>query len=86
MPDITAYSDKLRHFPSTDPPTPSVNHAERERIQSQVQAFLDGGGAITMLTDKDYTPHRINLKRKELVNYLKKKYYKRRWNNGRGEW
>ena len=79
-------SDKLRHFPATDPPTPASNSAIRVKLCGQIEEFINNGGTITALTNQDYTPHRINMKRPDLVNYLKKKFYKRRWNNGRHEW
>jgi hypothetical protein len=81
-----SYSDKLRHFPATDPPSVSCNEALREKIQAQVQDYLANGGTITPLTSQDYIHHNNNMKRSELIEYLKKTGYSRRWNNGRSEW
>ena len=51
-------SEKLRHFPETDPPSPSYRpekQREREEIQSAIEKFLQEGGQIHEI---DHTANR----------------------------
>jgi hypothetical protein len=51
-------SDKLRHFPETDPPSPSYRpekQREREQIQAAIAQFLGEGGCIDAV---DHTANR----------------------------
>lgn len=51
-------SDKLRHFPETDPPSPTYRpekQRERDEIQSAIEKFLEEGGSIQ---EVDHTANR----------------------------
>jgi hypothetical protein len=74
-------SINLRHFPELDPTSLSAKDALRAKIKAQIEQYLSTRGAITPLTEKDYTPFRVNMKREDVINYLKTRDIKRRYYN-----
>jgi len=70
-------SDKMRHFPEYDPPAPSSKSTERDRVAMQMAEYERAGGQITQLTNQDYNRHKVNMKRAELIDYLKQGFRRR---------
>ena len=75
------YSDKLPHFPETDPPQRKSKETLSERIAQQMAEYEARGGTVYQCTDGEsacsFWPIRS---RQATVNLIKRRDYARRTN------
>ena len=65
-------SDKLRHFPIDDPPTPSARETVRRELERHIAHFLSCGGSITQVEATVSTEPVLKRKKRDQIRWVKR--------------
>lgn len=67
-------SEKLLHFPNTDPPSSQPKEDQQNEINRHIDEYLQGGGEISQHDSAEYRKFSASLTHKQMLDAKKRSF------------